>query len=361
MSRSLHLALIAALALLPSAAAATPSLDPGIVFQLQARESLRSLRPGDRLTVAVLVASPKGTGDAARTAARSSLDAARTAARASLDAARTAARSWSLVIAPCASFTTDPAPQRASDDGLFRLTVPRAAAPDAPYICVARWHDDRPSDEPIPLRFCLGDLTFRDCHPEWYATQCTGVSEAECLRRATIDGKRNGGEPSGSLHVIADGRRSFVPDTVRAGCPVHAPGWGVVYTRDGQLMRLDLARREAGTVREPPPGVQWSSPWPDGDALLLVATHDGHRALVRLDPAGAITPLRTLPAGVGRILGRAGDALLMSHRLSPHAVRVPLDATRPAVQLDVGAPLGDCAVEVDGVRVENDGIERTTR
>lgn len=211
----------------------------------------------------------------------------------------------------------------------------------------------------MPLRFCLGGLSLRDCHPEWYAIRCAGVSEAECLLRATIDGKRSGNDPSGRLLVIADGIASPVTGIVRAGCPVHAPRWGVVFTHDGRLMRLDLARRAAETVREPPDGIRWSSPWPDGNGVFVVAVNaDGRRELVRFDHAGAITTLRALPPGAGRIVGRGGDVVLMSHRLSPHAVRVPLDATHAAVQLDVAAPVGDCAVEVDGMRVENDGIER---
>lgn len=321
--------LLAALALLPALAAAAPP-----VFQLRARESLRGLEPGDRLTVSV----------------RSKAGAA---------AARSAARAWSLVIGPCATLA-DGVTQVADARGVFHLTVPRTPAGD-PYVCVARWHDARPSDDPIPLRFCLGDLTLRDCHPEWYAIHCAGVSTAECLLRATVDGKRSGGEPSGSLYVIADGMRAAVPDTPRAGCPVHAPGWGVLFTQDGRLMRLDPARRLAEPAREPPAGERWSSPWPDGDGVLLVATRDDHRALARLDPGGGITRIRALPAGAGRILGGSGGALVMSHRLSPHAIRVPRDATHPAAQLDVGAPVGDCAVEVGGVRVENAGVERVGR
>lgn len=342
MTRPFHLALLIGLCLARDANSAPP------VYQLRAVQDLVGVAPGEALDVRV---EPQAAAGARALAAE-------------------ATAGWSLVIAPCAAMDAGAprlVPQRATG-AAFRLTVPAARAARDPYICVARWVDGAVQADPIRLRFCVGDLTLRECHPGWWARHCAGVSAVECDRRAIAAGVKAGDAPSGLIYVERDGERRKVPWTGGSGCPVHTPPWGVVFARKGVVMALDVAERKASPILKPPDGVIYRSPWPDGQGgLMIVSESTTGRRLLRAPSACAnaedcvIEPIRALPSAAGRIVGRSEDALLMTHRLSRHAVRVPLHATQPAEQLTIAAPVGDCAVEVDGARVTNSGAPPTER
>lgn len=313
---------------------AGPAWGAPAVHQLHAVQDLEGVQPGSALDV--------------RVRGRSKAKAAE------------AAGEWSLVIGACGALG-DAAPQRARG-GVFRLTVPAVKRGD-PYVCVARVEGGRVMDDPLPLRFCVGDLTLRECHPGWWDGHCVGVSAAECDRRAIAAGVKAGDEPSGLLYVDAGGRSRKVVASGGSGCPVAVEGWGVAVARKGALMRLDVAARRLVWVAGAPRWARFVSPWPDGEGgVWVVQAAASGGELVRLGAGCArggdcgAERVRVLPAGVGRIVGRSGDALLMTHRLSRHAVRVPLDAKRRVEQLSIAAPVGDCAVEVGGVRVRNSAV-----
>lgn len=336
MTRPFHLALLIGLCTAPHAVAAPP------VYQLRAVQDLVGIPAGGALDVRV---------------------EAQAAARAKALAAE-ATNTWSLVIAPCTAMDGGAArlvPQTAAG-GAFRLTVPAARSARDPHICVARYAGGAIQDDPIRLRFCVGDLTLRECHPGWWADHCAGVTAVECDRRAIAAGVKAGDAPSGLIYVERDGRRRKVPWTGGSGCPVHTAPWGVVFARKGAVMALDVAERKASPTLKPPDDVIYRSPWPDGQGgLMLVGESSAGRRLLRASSACAggadcaVEPIRALPSAVGRIVGRSAEAVLMTHRLSRHSVRVPLDPTRPAEQLTIAAPVGDCAVEVGGARVTNSG------
>ncbi len=331
-----QLALSIGLCLASAAVAAPP------VYQLRAAQDLVGIGAGGPLDVRV---------EAQAAAGAEALE-------------RAALTDWALVIAPCTALDDGSArivPQ-AAHGGRFRLTVPAARSAHDPHMCVARWAGEAIADDPLRLRFCVGDLTLRECHPGWWDAHCRGVPAAECDARAIAAGVKAGGDISGLIYVERGGRRKKVSWTSGSGCPVQSKPWGVVFTRKGRLMALDIAGMEAAAVLDPPAGVVYRSPWPDGaGGLLLVADSSTGRRLLRAPaacagPAGcALEPIRGLPGAVGRIVGRADGAVLMTHRLSTHAVRVPLDPQRPAAQLAIAAPPAACAVEVDGARVTNDG------